>query len=194
MPVIYFIRHGETDWNVARRFQGQLDIPINDRGRAQAARNGQVLRELIGGGDGFDFVASPLSRTRETMDILRGQMGLAANGYRVDDRLREINKADWQGFLWAELGQRFPEQMAAYEAARWTHRPSGVGGESHADMHERVRDWLVGVTADTVVVSHGGPMRCIRRHLLDLDDTATLALAVPQDRIMCIRDGAVSWL
>ena len=59
---IYFVRHGQTDWNAERRFQGQLDIPLNDTGRAQAARNGAALARVIGDSAGFDFVSSPLSR------------------------------------------------------------------------------------------------------------------------------------
>ncbi len=57
--IIYFSRHGETDWNVSQRIQGQLDIDINDNGRSQADRNGDMLKSLIGDGAGFDFVASP---------------------------------------------------------------------------------------------------------------------------------------
>jgi broad specificity phosphatase PhoE len=76
---IYFIRHGETDWNKIQRYQGQTDIPLNDTGRAQAARNGRVLGEVIGAGKAqVDFVASPLERATETMEIVRANMGLPA--------------------------------------------------------------------------------------------------------------------
>ena len=68
---LYFIRHGQTDWNAELRLQGQRDIPINETGRAQAARNGRKLSETITQPDHYEFVASPLSRTRETLEILR---------------------------------------------------------------------------------------------------------------------------
>ena len=73
---IYFIRHGETEWNAEARYQGQADIPMNARGRAQANRNGESLRPLLPAIATADYVASPLPRARETMEIVRGVMGL----------------------------------------------------------------------------------------------------------------------
>jgi probable phosphoglycerate mutase len=194
MPVIYFIRHGETDWNVERRMQGQLEVPINANGRRQAARNGRTLQEAIGDGAGFDFVASPQLRTRQTIEIVRAEMDLDPAAYRTDDRLREIHKGDWQGLLWPEICERFPDAVAAYEQDRWNVTPPGAGAESFAALHERVCAWLTDVAADTVVVSHGGPMRCIRRCLLGLDDATTLTLPVPQDMILGINGRTLEWI
>ena len=193
MPVIYFIRHGETDWNVERRMQGRLEVPINTNGRMQAARNGRVLRELIGDAGGFDFVASPQLRTRETMEIVRDEMGLDPAAYRTDDRLMEIHKGDWQSLLWPEICERFPNEVAAYNRDRWNVTPPGEGAENFAALYSRVIAWLDEVHRDTVVVSHGGPMRCIRRKLLRLSDDETHTLRVPQDQILCIQDGELSW-
>ena len=73
-PLLYYIRHGETDWNREGRLQGQHDIPINATGRSQARHCGGVLRELIERDRidpaGLDFVASPLGRARETMELV----------------------------------------------------------------------------------------------------------------------------
>jgi broad specificity phosphatase PhoE len=194
MPIIYFVRHGETDWNAERRFQGQLDIPINAKGREQAARNGRLLRERLGTADSFDFVASPQLRTRQTMEILRGEMGLDPAAYRTDDRLREIHKGNWQGHLWDELPGIFPEEMAAYDRDHWNCVPSGEGAESFAMMYARVCAWFAEVSRDSVVVSHGGPMRLLRRHILGLDEQATRGLPVPQDQVLFIQGRELSWL
>ncbi|HZL86046.1 MAG TPA: histidine phosphatase family protein, partial [Candidatus Krumholzibacteria bacterium] len=98
---LYFVRHGETDWNRAQRYQGQRDIPLNATGRAQAGRNGRALALALGGNAGaLDYVASPLVRARETMEIMRREIGLARDGYRSDDRLREIHYGHWEGELW----------------------------------------------------------------------------------------------
>jgi histidine phosphatase superfamily protein (branch 1) len=100
---IYFLRHGETDWNRALRYQGQHDIPLNEQGRAQARRNGEALRALLPDIAAAEFVASPLSRARETMEIARAGLGLAPSGYRVDDRLKELHYGHWEGQLAADL-------------------------------------------------------------------------------------------
>src|SRR5438552_14601489 len=118
-PVLYYIRHGETDWNVETRLQGQHDIPINANGRAQAGRCGEVLRELFArdaiNPAGLDFVSSPLGRTRETMERLRTELQLDPATYRTDPRLVEVGFGQWEGFTLAELGARFPDAIAARE-------------------------------------------------------------------------------
>lgn len=95
--LIYVIRHGQTDWNAERRLQGQKNIPMNATGLEQARQNGIALAEILGDTvDEFDFVASPLQRTRETMEIMRTAMGLAPLAYRTDPRLVEISFGDWK--------------------------------------------------------------------------------------------------
>ena len=84
-PIIYYIRHGLTDWNAEYRFQGRRDIPLNQIGRGQASENGKKLKGLIENPEDFDFIASPLMRTRETMERIREQMGLEISDYKTDD-------------------------------------------------------------------------------------------------------------
>ena len=80
MPLLYYIRHGETDWNVEARLQGGRDIPLNANGRAQATHSGEVLRELLAHDAldpaSLDYIASPLGRTRETMERVRTALAL----------------------------------------------------------------------------------------------------------------------
>jgi len=195
MPLIYFIRHGQTDWNAERRFQGHLDIPLNETGRGQASRNGRALAEAIGeAGGGFDFVSSPLVRASETMEIVRREMGLAPKAYRTDPRLREIHLGDWQGLLLADSARDHPALFAERNKAPWSFLHPGEGGESYHLLSERVLSWLAEVERDTVVTAHGGVMRCLRRHFLDLDEAATFKLDVPQDKILRIESGQTSWL
>src|SRR5450755_2981174 len=101
MPTIYYIRHGETDWNVEGKLQGTQDIPLNQLGRRQAAFAGGILADLFAR-DGrseasLSFVASPLGRARATMELVRGRLNLPPHQYAIDDRLREIGYGDWEG-------------------------------------------------------------------------------------------------
>jgi len=193
---LYFVRHGETDWNAEGRYQGQTDIPLNDKGRGQAARNGEVLRATFAAA-GVDtarlpFVASPLGRTRETMEIVRRHMGLPESGYALEPRLKEVHYGAWEGSLWRDLVTQDAVGMAARKQAPWTWRP--VGGESYADAASRLAPWLAEVTADCVVVSHGGVSRILRQLLLGLAPDAVPALEVPQDRVLVLGMGRADWL
>ena len=109
---LYFVRHGETDWNAAARYQGQVDIPLNDKGREQARQNGLTLKAKLPAPASLDFIASPLGRTRETMAIIRAAIGLPADGVRYDERLREMNYGHWEGQLAADLPKTDPEGVA----------------------------------------------------------------------------------
>jgi probable phosphoglycerate mutase len=189
---IYFIRHGETDWNAARRYQGQRDIPLNAKGRAQARRNGEALCALLPGIAAADFVASPLGRARETMEIVRACLGLPRDGYRLDDRLRELSYGHWEGKLQADLPRLDPEGLAerAKDPFRW--RPEG--GESYADLYERTMAWLADVARDTVVAGHGGVGRALRARVLGLDPETIPGLESPQDRVLVLRRDGIEWL
>jgi probable phosphoglycerate mutase len=189
MPLIYFIRHGQTDWNAERRFQGQLDVPLNDTGRGQATRNGRALVEVIATAAAFDFVSSPLRRAAETMEIIRREMALAPDAYRTDPRLMEIHVGDWQGRWTREI---FGD--AQHHDGGWDFVHPGEGGESYAMLSARVLAWLAEVKADTVVTAHGGVMRCLRRHFLGLGNAEAFKLDAPQDKVLRIEDGALTWL
>lgn len=190
---LYFIRHGETDWNAACRIQGHTDIPLNATGRAQAARNGHTLAELIVDSAGVDFVASPLSRARETMRITRRKMGLPTDQFAHDAALKELNFGSLEGQPW--IGHQIllaPERFRERDADPFQWRPQG--GESYADLTGRVGRWLAAVSQPTVVVSHGGVMRALRGLVLGLEPRLIPALDVPQDRVLVLTRGAERWI
>jgi probable phosphoglycerate mutase len=166
-PKLYFVRHGETDWNLERRLQGQHDIPLNALGREQALRCGAILRDLLGR-DGrhvsdFDYVSSPLGRARETMERIRSILELEPERYSTDARLMEMSFGRWEGFTFAELQTREAEALARRERDKWGFVLPG--GESYAQLVVRVRAWYQGVERDTVVAAHGGVCRALMAHL-----------------------------
>jgi broad specificity phosphatase PhoE len=162
-PVLYFVRHGETDWNRERRLQGQHDIPLNPLGRTQAQRCGTLLRELLGkdgvGVADYDYVSSPLGRARETMEIMRGVMGLDPSAYRTDARLMEMSFGRWEGFTYAELQTREAAALEARERDKWGFVLPG--GESYAQLEKRVQVWYESIGRATVASAHGGVCRAL---------------------------------
>jgi broad specificity phosphatase PhoE len=171
-PTLYYIRHGETDWNVEGRLQGRCDVPLNARGRVQGVHCGKILRDLFArdgrGSAALDYVSSPLLRARATMELARPALGLAALGYRIEPRLTEISFGQWQGFTIAQLRERDPQRVAAREHDKW--RFVAPDGESYEAVAARMRDWYESLTQDTVVTAHGGTARALM---------ATLGIAKP---------------
>lgn len=189
---MYFVRHGQTEWNRLRRIQGQVDAPLNDFGRKQAARNGRALVELGIDLNAIPFVSSPLIRCRETIEIMRETIGLERAAYATDDRLKEIHFGEWQGQHWHELCARDRSNVAARAARPFTWRPPG--GESYADLTARTVAWLNEIDSDTVCVSHGGVSRALRGHILGLQKSEVPELRVPQDKVLVLKNGTMMWI
>ena len=195
LPLIYLTRHGQTDWNAEGRLQGQRDIPLNDVGRAQARGNGDALAALIGRAEGFDFVTSPLGRTCETMEIVRERMGLDRSGYRTDDRLKEVNFGDWEGYTFDEMNAGRDHDVAAErEADKWNFLPPGESAETYADLAARVRPWIESVSEPTVAVIHGGVIRTLFHLVGGMPEDEAAHAPDPQDRILKIEGRSIGWL
>jgi probable phosphoglycerate mutase len=192
VPTLVFVRHGETDWNVEGRLQGQRDIPLNQKGRAQARRNGEVIAREIPEASGYEFVASPLWRARETMEIVRGAIGLEPKAYTIDPRLVEITFGELEGFTYQDIESQRPGWLKTRDANKWEFLPPG--GESYRMLSERIVAWVETVGRPMVVVAHGGVGRVLRAHLLGLDKTRSVAEDFPQDRVFLWRDGRGAWL
>ncbi|GGB51645.1 phosphoglycerate mutase [Roseibium aquae] len=193
--LMIFIRHGQTDWNAEGRMQGRKDIPLNATGIDQAIGNGRRLaaflqREGLSVGD-FDFVASPLDRTRQTMALVRAQLQLPEDGYRLDPRLLEITFGDWEGHTLEELALTEPALVAARARDKWGFTPPN--GESYAMLTGRISNWLTTVSEPSIVVAHGGVFRVMRALLEGLDTTVAPKLDVPQDQVFIWRNDEPGW-
>ncbi len=146
MTELYLVRHGETEWNRQKRIQGLTDIPLNDTGRAQAKNTGMLLARRR-----WDAVyASPLSRARETAQIIAAELGL--DEPTLLDDLVERNYGDAEGLDWRQVEERFP---------------NGVHGrESREQVGARVVPALIQLAEERqgeslVIVSHGGAIRAV---------------------------------
>ena len=152
MGIIYFVRHGETDWNRDRRVQGQSDTPLNDAGRAQARALGTVLAPIP-----FQAAfSSDLIRAVETAEIVLQGRELTI---QTPDRLRERNFGSWEGRLVSAL-----EADGLLTGQVWPYVDAPHGGESIGDVEERAVNAMTAIAADhadevIVVVAHGGIIR-----------------------------------
>lgn len=191
---IYIVRHGQTDWNVEFRLQGQSETDLNEVGRGQAAANGRLLARLIPDPSRFTFVASPMKRTRQTMEIIRGALGLPPADYGTDPRLVEVHFGDWETFTFAELEKTAPGSSTARNRDKWGFLPPGTGAESYAMMTERVRPWLRDMEGPAVVVTHGGVIRAMFNMLNGLPGPEAAVMDVPQDRVAKIESGRIAWI
>ncbi len=193
-PTIYFIRHGETEWNAAGRFQGTKDIPLNALGRRQAAQAGGILGDLAARNghrlDDLAFIASPLIRARHTMELVRQELALPSDGFALDDRLREIAYGVWEGSTLSEMRASHPELFARRQRDKWNVSPPG--GESYVSVTQRMRDWYDQLTTDTVAVSHGGTARALMVALGVATPETAADLVITQGAVYVFSDGRLA--
>nr|AIA15525.1 Histidine phosphatase superfamily (branch 1) [uncultured bacterium] len=192
-PSIYFIRHGETDWNLEGRLQGQKDIPLNDLGRVQAEEAGRRLRGIVPHYEDLAYVASPMRRTRETMELLREAIGLHPEGYRLDERLIEITFGAWEGLTWKEVRKAEPQLAVLRERDKWNYVPPG-GGESYAMLVDRVRPVLDDLTRSTVIVAHGGVARAFLAICCGISSRQAASMDIWQGRVLVIEGRNHRWI
>ncbi len=189
---IFFIRHGETDWNAEGRLQGQHDIPLNARGVGQAQNAGRILAKLVAQPGHLPWLVSPLTRTRNTAEHARGCLRLDPRGYETDDRLMEIRFGDWEGLTWPEVTARDPQGAAAREADKWGFRPPA--GESYGDLVARIAPFFDALAGDSVVVAHGGVARALLAHRCDVPAERAPHLDIWQGRVLVIQGQAYRWV
>src|SRR6202051_1178100 len=127
---LYFARHGETQANVERRFQGRNDTPMTEHGRMQARMLAAILVEFLLGQSTPRFVSSPLPRARATMEIILDALGQPRN-YDTDPRLMEIYLGAWSGLTDQEAEERDPAMWQKRLNDKWNVRVPG-GGENYA--------------------------------------------------------------
>ena len=194
---IIFLRHGQTSYNAENRLQGQRDIGLNGKGREQAGAVGRFLQghlgaELLRIEAAGAFWASPLGRTRQTMELARAAMGLPPESYRVDARLEELSFGDWEGLNWDEVEAKYPEGVKARQADKWDFAPPR--GESYAGLVERVKPWLAERDSDTFIVAHGGVARALLAILADIAPPLAAEAEIWQGRALIFDKGGFSWI
>lgn len=185
---LYLVRHGQTEFNAAGRYQGRLDSPLTALGRSQAQRVGALIATLVP--PGTRIVSSPLGRALATATIIAETAGLPAP--QIDDRLIEISLGRWDGMTDEDIAFTHPGARAGTD--RWNWHFSAPEGETWEQMAARAGEWLAEAAASTtplVAVSHGVTGRMLRGLYAGLDRETALKQDVPQDAVFRLAGGTV---
>jgi broad specificity phosphatase PhoE len=192
VTTILIARHGQSDWNQEKRWQGHADRPLTERGREQA----QALAERVAHIELDAVYSSDLQRARDTAAVVAESQGLEL---RQLPELREVDVGSWSGLTRAEAEERFPEGFA-----RWRDGyPGWKDGETYEAMTDRVLGAVDELATDheggrVLVVSHGGPIRAIHAAALGLDvhSYRRLRPVEPNARLsaVCFVDGKLTEL
>ena len=188
-PPIWFIRHGETDWNVEGLIQGWTDTTLNARGHSQAQAVALALESVPELDAEFGFVVSPLQRARQTMGYIAEALGLEPAQIAIEPAVKELGFGVCEGKPLWEL--KASPIYPALPEDRYAWRPDE--GESYADGHIRVTDWLDTLDRPTVVVAHGAIGRCLIAEITGLSRRDTVELVMRQGFYCKLSDGRAVW-
>lgn len=181
-PKIWFLRHGQTEWNKAYRLQGQLDSPLTEQGIADAGRQAVIMADILAG-DPPCFV-SPLGRTVQTADI-----ALGGRRYRTDPRLMEIHAGAWQGRTRAEIMAAHPDWAATSPTALEIYEAAD-GGEGITALQARVLSFLGDLEQPSVVVAHGLLGQVLRAEVCGIPVGQAGALSNQHGCVYVLENGA----
>jgi probable phosphoglycerate mutase len=186
---ILLVRHGETEWNLQRRYQGRSDSPLTATGLAQAHAIGRLLGALPEA-KAVRIIASPLGRAQRTAEIIREHFA-AAPKLQFDDRLRELSLGSWDGLTYSEIAARCTGVFDGDGRYDWYFR--SPDGERYDAFAARLGDWLreQDAACALVVVTHGIVSRVLRGLYARLPREAALILPVPQDKVFRLSNGAI---
>ncbi len=190
--MIYLLRHGETVWNRAGRFQGQGDAPLTAAGVAQARAMGRRLaQEDVAG---VRLIASPLYRAWQSAVLVADALSLDPHEIEFEPRLMELGFGEWEGLTREEIKARDHGEWRARKADVWTHVPPG--GESLAELEARAEDWLNAHRdgEPLIVLSHGLTSRVLRGLYLGVRGPDVLGYSVRQTEFYRLSDGVVDTL
>ncbi|MEE9389292.1 MAG: histidine phosphatase family protein [Paracoccaceae bacterium] len=185
-PEIFVLRHGQTEWNLAGRYQGRLNSPLTEQGRAQAREQSEILTLLLQGRRDLSACCSPQDRAVDTAAIALSGVGLTAQS---DDRLCEIAFGKWQGLTFDEISKDWPELCKIADQDRFAWNFQAPGGETFQDVSVRVKSFLDSLTGPTVIVTHGVTSKVLRGLWLGVGQDEMHGLGGGQGCVYHLNDG-----
>ena len=177
---IYFVRHGQTVWNVEKRFQGLSDSPLTELGITQAKLLGEKLKDIK-----FDkFYSTSLKRAYDTANYIKGNR---KQKVEIFDDFVEISMGDMEGIKQEDFKKLYPEQVKNFFFNQLEYDPSSFGGESFLEVRERVIRGLnkfIELNKNyerVLVVSHGATLKTLLHYISGKDISTLSDEAIPKN-------------
>ena len=177
---IYFVRHGQTVWNVEKRFQGLSDSPLTELGITQAKLLGEKLKNIK-----FDtFYSTSLKRAYDTANYIKGNR---KQKVEIFDDFVEISMGDMEGIKQEDFKKLYPEQVKNFFFNQLEYNPSSFGGESFLEVRERVIRGLnkfIELNKNyerVLVVSHGATLKTLLHYISGKDISTLSDEAIPKN-------------
>lgn len=189
---MYLIRHGETEFNVEGKFQGQSNSPLTENGKDQIYQVARMLKMELGDDiHNWEIISSPLGRAMDSTKILCETLAYDLTKVQTDERLAEVSVGDWAGLYIEDIKAQWPRLLEGTNHYNWYF--NSLGGERYANVEGRVKAFLESVKdkEKLIVVAHGVTSRIIRGLYQNLDKDEALSLEVAHETFFKLADGDV---
>lgn len=189
---MYLIRHGETEFNVEGKFQGQSNSPLTENGKDQIYQVARMLKMELGDDiHNWEIISSPLGRAMDSTKILCETLAYDLTKVQTDERLAEVSVGDWAGLYIEDIKAQWPRLLEGTNHYNWYF--NSLGGERYADVEGRVKAFLESVKdkEKLIVVAHGVTSRIIRGLYQNLDKDEALSLEVAHETFFKLADSDV---
>ncbi len=185
LPPVFILRHGQTEWNLQRRCQGQLNSNLTLLGRSQAADQGVLLQDVLLQNLTAQIVCSPQGRARETAKIALAKFNHPVS---YDPRIAEVGAGVWSGLPHAQIATKWPllfnDDLTIFEASL-----NAVDGEGYEALQVRCLDFLNTVSEPAVVFTHGITSMVLRGLICGLSFDEIAQLPFTQGCIFALVEG-----
>ena len=190
--MIYLIRHGQTEWNLAQRMQGRKDSPLTQLGEKQAKAIGIMLKSKIDHTNIIIF-SSPLLRAQKTTKIICLETNLNFDSVILDENLMELSFGNWEGLTHEEIERYYPGELTKRNLDKWNYTIEE--GESYLVLAARIKKLLQEyqrIEKDIIIVTHDLVSKIMRGIFLNLNPEEILLLDKhPQNRIFLLEKNQI---
>ena len=188
LPTIYLLRHGQTEWNVEGRYQGQMDSNLTELGKEQAKSNAVKLQKYFEPST-VKFFSSPLGRAKSTAFIIADELNISKENIIFEERIQEFNYGIFEGKTKKYCQTKLKREFEQRERDKWTYVLEG--GESYEMVTKRLNLWLKSVQNEKViiVVAHEMINRALRGIYSNLSSKETLTLFQANNLLIKLEKG-----